>query len=100
MSLRPYVLEKRSIQWWARSSLESISEKPHTQWEARIDKLLSQNLASQHYETRKPLLDKILILMSEYLPQIPLVVEYLAAAADVRVGNFEPYSRWRTLLEH
>ena len=67
-------------------------KKPHTQWEARIDKLLSQNLASQHYETRKPLLDKILILMSEYLPQIPLVVEYLAAAADVRVGNFEPYA--------
>jgi hypothetical protein len=30
--------------------------------------------------------------MSQYLPQIPLVVEYLAAAADVRVGNFEPYA--------
>lgn len=67
-------------------------KKPHTQWEAQIDTLLSQNLASQHYETRKPLLDKILILMSQYLPQIPLVVEYLAAAADVRVGNFEPYA--------
>lgn len=66
--------------------------KPHTKWEAEIDQLLQKNLASQRYEVRKPLLDKILILLSQYLPQIPVVVEYLAAAADNRVGNFEPYA--------
>ena len=67
-------------------------KRPHTKWEAEVDRLLRENLASQHYETRKPLLDKILILLSQNLPQIPLVVEYLAAAADVKVGNFEPYA--------
>ena len=58
-------------------------KRPHTKWEAKVDQLLRKNLASQHYETRKPLLDEILIILSENLPQIPLVVEYLAAAADV-----------------
>ncbi len=67
-------------------------KKPHTKWEAKVDQLLRKNLASQHYETRKPLLDEILVILSEYMPQIPLVVEYLAAAADVKVGNFEPYA--------
>lgn len=66
--------------------------KPATSWEAKIDTLLAQNLASQHYETRKPLLDQILVILSEELPQIPLVVEYMAAAADIKVGNFEPYA--------
>ena len=65
---------------------------PASPWEAKIDRLLELNLDSQHYETRKPLLDQILIILSEQLPQIPLVVEYTAAAADNRVGNFEPYS--------
>ena len=37
-------------------------------------------------------MDKIQVILSEQLPQIPLVVEYLGAAADVRVGNFEPYA--------
>jgi peptide/nickel transport system substrate-binding protein len=67
-------------------------KRPHTKWEAKVDKLLRMNLASQHYETRKPLLDEILVILSQHLPQIPLVVEYLAAAADVKVGNFEPYA--------
>jgi peptide/nickel transport system substrate-binding protein len=67
-------------------------KRPHTKWEASVDSLLRKNLASQHYETRKPLLDEILVLLSQHLPQIPLVVEYLAAAADVKVGNFEPYA--------
>jgi peptide/nickel transport system substrate-binding protein len=67
-------------------------KRPHTKWEAKVDQLLRKNLASQHYETRKPLLDEILIILSQHLPQIPLVVEYLAAAADVKVGNFEPYA--------
>ena len=37
-------------------------------------------------------MDEIQRIISDKLPQIPLVVEYIAAAADKRVANFEPYA--------
>ena len=67
-------------------------QTPSSTWEAKIDDLLRRNLASQLYETRKPLMDEIQRIISDKLPQIPLVVEYIAAAADKRVANFEPYA--------
>ena len=67
-------------------------QTPSSTWEANIDDLLRRNLASQLYETRKPLMDEIQRIISDKLPQIPLVVEYIAAAADKKVANFEPYA--------
>lgn len=72
---------------------------PATPWEAEIDKLMEQQLATASYEQRKKLYDRVQEILSENQPMIFLASPDILAGAKNAVGNFhpavlEPYVLW------
>jgi peptide/nickel transport system substrate-binding protein len=72
---------------------------PATAWEAEIDKLMEQQLATPSYEQRKILYDRVQELLSEQQPMIFLASPDILAGAKNVIGNFhpavlEPYVLW------
>jgi len=67
-----------------------LQKKPATRWEARMDRLMSQNTNVQDFAERKKFSDALFELFSDKLPQLMLVVDRNAAAARKNVGNFRP----------
>jgi len=75
--------------------------QPHaaTQWEAEIDGLMEQQLATPSFEQRKTLFDGVQRILAEYQPMIFLASPNILAGAKNTVGNFhpavlEPYVLW------
>jgi len=79
------LLSSGSAHYWRPKQHTALSA-----WEARIDTLIYQSTALFDYPARKLLVDEIQMILAEELPQIPLVVEPVYAAARRRVGNFNP----------
>jgi peptide/nickel transport system substrate-binding protein len=72
---------------------------PATPWEAGIDKLMEQQLATPSYEQRKKLYDRVQEILAENQPMIFLASPDILAGARNAVGNFhpavlEPYVLW------
>src|SRR6202008_1983811 len=72
---------------------------PATPWEAEIDKLMEQQLATPSYEQRKKLYDRVQELLAEQQPMIFLASPDILAGAKNSIGNFhpavlEPYILW------
>jgi peptide/nickel transport system substrate-binding protein len=72
---------------------------PATPWEAEIDKLMEQQLATPSYEQRKKLYDRVQEILAENQPMIFLASPDILAGAKNAVGNFhpavlEPYVLW------
>jgi peptide/nickel transport system substrate-binding protein len=72
---------------------------PATPWEAEIDKLMEQQLATPSYELRKKLYDRVQEILAENQPMIFLASPDILAGAKNAVGNFhpavlEPYVLW------
>lgn len=72
---------------------------PATAWEAEIDKLMEQQLATPSYEQRKKLYDRVQEILAENQPMIFLASPDILAGAKSSVGNFrpailEPYILW------
>lgn len=73
--------------------------KPATEWEAEIDKLMTQQLVTVDYEARKKLYDRVQEIVAEDLPVICLASPNILVGAKDHVGNFEPapldpYALW------
>ncbi len=72
---------------------------PATQWEAEIDGLMEQQLATASFEQRKKLFDSVQRILAEYQPMIFLASPDILTGAKNAIGNFhpavlEPYVLW------
>jgi len=82
------------------SHLWNLGEKqPATAWEREIDELMQQQMVTLDYTKRKRLYDRVQQLIAENLPFVFLATPNILAAADARVGNFQPavldpYALW------
>jgi len=73
--------------------------KPATPWEAEIDRLLEQQLASRTAEERKRIYDRVQQIINDNEPLIFLASPDILVGAKNSVGNFhpavlEPYVLW------
>lgn len=73
--------------------------RPATEWEARIDELMTAFAREPDVERRRAVFRDIQIILAEQLPVIPLVARHIACAANERVGNHRPstvfpFSMW------
>jgi peptide/nickel transport system substrate-binding protein len=80
-------------QWHPKQS------KPATEWEARIDQLVTALAEDPDREARKRTFNEIQSIMAEETPVISIVSRHVVLAANSRVGNFVPasflpYSLW------
>jgi peptide/nickel transport system substrate-binding protein len=72
---------------------------PATAWEAEIDRLMEQQLATPGYEQRKKLYDRVQEILAENQPMIFLASPDILVGAKNTVANFhpailEPYVLW------
>ncbi len=72
---------------------------PGTLWEAEIDRLMEQQLATPGYEQRKKLYDRVQEILAENQPMIFLASPDILAGAKNSIANFhpavlEPYALW------
>src|SRR5664279_2135663 len=79
---------------WAPSQL-----KPGSEWEAEIDRLMRQQMATEGYAERKRLYDRVQEIEAKESPIVSLLSPNVLVAARRRVGNFRPavldhYTLW------
>lgn len=79
---------------WSPSQL-----KPDSEWEAEIDYLMRQQMATQGYAARKKLYDRVQEIEARETPIVSLLSPNVLVAARRRVGNFRPavldhYTLW------
>jgi peptide/nickel transport system substrate-binding protein len=63
---------------------------PSTDWEARIDALMDQQMKELDYEKRKKIYDEVQVIMAEEQPIISTVTPMYYAAIRSDVGNVRP----------
>ncbi len=73
--------------------------KPGFEWEAEIDRLMRQQMATQGYAARKRIYDRVQEIEAREAPIISLLSPNVLIAARWRVGNFRPavldhYTLW------
>jgi peptide/nickel transport system substrate-binding protein len=68
---------------------------PGADWEAQIDLLMRQQMATPAYSARKRLYDQVQQIEAREVPAVMLVSPDILVAAKTRVGNFRP-----ALLDH
>jgi peptide/nickel transport system substrate-binding protein len=93
-SYAPLLLSSSPSHQWHPSQAH-----PSTEWEARIDSLLTAQAREVDPLRRHALFNDIQLILAEQLPVIPIVSRHLVSAADQRVGNHHPstlppYSLW------
>jgi peptide/nickel transport system substrate-binding protein len=74
-------------------------QKPATEWEVRIDQLVTNLSQESDREARKRAFNEIQAIMAEETPVVSIVSRHVVLAANSRVGNlvpasFLPYSLW------
>lgn len=73
--------------------------RPATEWEARIDQLLTELSRETDAARRHAVFRDIQFIVYENQPVVPVVVRHVVSGANTRVGNFRPsivipYSLW------
>ena len=74
-------------------------QKPATEWEAKIDGLVTALSQESDREARKRMFNEIQAIMADETPAVPIVSRHVVSASNARVGNFSPasflpYSLW------
>lgn len=73
--------------------------KPATPWEAKLDRLMQEQMVARDFATRKKLYDRVQEIVSQNLPLVFLLSPNILVGAQANVGNFrpgilEPYALW------
>jgi peptide/nickel transport system substrate-binding protein len=63
---------------------------PSTDWEARIDQLMEQQMRTLDQGARKKIFDEVQVIMAEEVPMIYLAAPVAAAAINPKVANLRP----------
>jgi peptide/nickel transport system substrate-binding protein len=88
---------------WLSSGITHLwhpgQQKPATEWEAEIDRLMQQQLVATNYAKRKQLYDHVQEILYQQMPLICLVSPDILAGAKDSVANFhpailDPYALW------
>ena len=87
-------LSSGQVHVWAPSQ-----SKPGSEWEAAIDNLMRQQMATAGYAARKKLYDRVQEIEARETPIVSLLSPNVLVAARRRVGNFRPavldhYTLW------
>ncbi|HEX8138015.1 MAG TPA: ABC transporter substrate-binding protein [Pyrinomonadaceae bacterium] len=74
-------------------------EKPATEWEARIDNLVTEQAREREPQRRLAIFRDIQQILVEQMPVVPIVTRHIVSAASTRIGNYRPspiypYSLW------
>ena len=74
-------------------------QKPASDWEAEIDRLMELQLVTMNYSKRKQLYDRVQEILDEQMPLICLASPDILVGAKDRVANFhpailDPYALW------
>jgi peptide/nickel transport system substrate-binding protein len=82
-----------SHQWYPKQP------KAATDWEARIDELITAQAHERDAVRRHAIFRDVQMILAEQMPVIPIVARHVVAAANIRVGNYRPsklmpYSMW------
>ena len=82
-----------SHQWHPKQS------QPSTEWEVRIDELVTAQAHERNSERRLAIFRDIQMILAEQMPVIPIVARHIASAANKRIGNYRPstilpFSMW------
>jgi len=64
--------------------------RPATEWEARLDELVTRQAHETDAERRKALVREIQFIIAEQLPIIPIVARHVLTASSSRAGNYRP----------
>ncbi|GAC1446230.1 MAG: ABC transporter substrate-binding protein [Pyrinomonadaceae bacterium] len=64
--------------------------KPATDWEAKLDELMSAQAREQNAERRKAIFRDAQMILAEQLPVIPIVARHISTASNTRIGNYRP----------
>jgi peptide/nickel transport system substrate-binding protein len=80
-------------QWYPKQA------KPATEWEARIDDLITRQARERDPQRRAAIFREAQQILVEQMPVVPVVTRHIASAANVRIGNYRPsplfpYSLW------
>jgi peptide/nickel transport system substrate-binding protein len=67
-----------------------MQKQPATAWEARVDKLMNDQLKTLKFEERKALYDEVQMILSTQLPFIYTVAQHNFAAYRKDLGNIRP----------
>jgi peptide/nickel transport system substrate-binding protein len=87
--------------WFSRGSAHvwNISQRTaSTEWERRIDELMSRQIAASHDGERKRLYDDVQRIFGEHLPIVFFAAPRVYIAASSRMKNLEPAVRRPQLL--
>jgi peptide/nickel transport system substrate-binding protein len=80
-------------QWYPKQ------EKPATEWEARVDELITQQARERDPQRRLAIFREVQQILVEQMPVVPIVTRHIVSAANLRIGNYRPspiypYSLW------
>jgi peptide/nickel transport system substrate-binding protein len=64
--------------------------KPATDWEAEIDRLMRQQIATHDYARRKRMFDRVQEIVADQQPMIGLLTPYVLVGARKDLANFRP----------
>jgi peptide/nickel transport system substrate-binding protein len=71
-------------QWFPRQ------KTPSTEWEARLDQLMDEQLKALDFAKRKKIYDEVQEILGEEVPMIFTVTPFYYAAARADIGNLRP----------
>jgi peptide/nickel transport system substrate-binding protein len=71
-------------QWFPRQ------KTPSTEWEARLDQLMDEQLTTLDFAKRKKIYDEVQEILGEEVPMIYTVTPFYYAAARADIGNLRP----------
>jgi peptide/nickel transport system substrate-binding protein len=78
-----------------RTHLWTLGQKPSTEWEAELDRLMQRQMITLEYRERKALYDRVQQIVAESLPIIPLASPNILVGVRGGLGNFAP-----SILDH
>ncbi len=87
--------------WLSSGTLHfwNIGQKtPATEWERRIDELMTEQMQMADQQDRKRLFDEVQKIFAEHLPAIYFVAPHIYAAGSTRVTNVTPVALRPQLL--
>lgn len=89
-----FVLSSAGVHQWQPSQ-----KTPATEWEARIDKLFTEQATESDPQKRAAAFNEIQQIMADESPVIPIVARHIVSGVNTRVGNYHasaifPYSIW------
>jgi peptide/nickel transport system substrate-binding protein len=88
-ALLPLWLSRAPMHFW-----HPAQTRPATEWEARIDQLMEEQMTALDPAERKRFYDEVQFILAEKSPLLDLVVPHVCLGVHTRVRNLKPTPFW------